>query len=71
MDNPRGQAEGRRKKKHKERATRNKIRPTQGTAKAYIHKEADRTVKQLTQHDKRKYLEDMATKAEEAPHIGD
>ena len=31
-----------------------------------IYKEADRTVKQLTRRDKREYLEDMATQAEEA-----
>ena len=36
-----------------------------------VYKEADRTVKQLTRRDKRKYLEDMATQAEEAAHKGD
>ena len=36
-----------------------------------IYKEADRKVKQLTRRDKRKYLEDMATQAEEAAHEGD
>ena len=30
-----------------------------------VYKEADRTVKQLTRRDKRKYLEDIATQAEE------
>ena len=35
------------------------------------YKEADRTVNQLTRHDKRKYIEDMATQAEEAAHKGD
>ena len=33
-----------------------------------IYKDADRTVKQLTRRDKREYLEDMATQAEEAAH---
>ena len=36
-----------------------------------VYKEADRTVKQLTRRDKRKYHEDMATQAEEAAHKGD
>ena len=35
-----------------------------------VYKEADRKVKQLTRRDKRKYLEDMATQAEEAAHKG-
>ena len=33
-----------------------------------VYKAADRTVKQLTRRVKRKYLEDMATQAEEAAH---
>ena len=36
-----------------------------------VYKEADRTVKQLTRREKRKYIEDMATQAEEAAHKGD
>ena len=36
-----------------------------------IYKEADRTVKQLTRLDKRIYLEDMVTQAEEAANKGD
>ena len=36
-----------------------------------VYKEADRTAKQLTRSDKRKYLEDIATQAEEAEHKGD
>ena len=36
-----------------------------------VYKEANRTVKQLTRRDKRKYLEDMATQAEEAAHKAD
>ena len=35
-----------------------------------VYKKADRTVKQLTRRDKRKYLEDMVTQAVEAAHKG-
>ena len=62
MDIPRGLAEERRNIKQKLLGIKSERLKKQ---------EADRTVKQLTRRDKRKYLKDMATEAEEAAHKGD
>ncbi|KAK3733862.1 hypothetical protein RRG08_031802 [Elysia crispata] len=41
------------------------------TQQQQAYREADRAVKQIIRHDKRKHLEDMATQAEEAAYKGD
>ena len=41
------------------------------TQQQQAYREADRAVKQIIRHDKRKHLEDMATQAEEAVYKGD
>ncbi|KAK3760073.1 hypothetical protein RRG08_064743 [Elysia crispata] len=41
------------------------------TQQQQAYREADRAIKQIIRHDKRKHLEDMATQAEEAAYKGD